>query len=86
MDQITVDVLLPKDALSFGELDIEEVAEEMRKLYMLELIRRDKITYGKAAELLDISQAEFLGYMARHKVSSFRLTKEELQSELESLG
>jgi len=86
MDQITVDVLLPKDVLSFGELDIEEVAEEMRKLYMLELIRRGKITYGKAAELLGMSQAEFLEYMARHKVSPFRLTKEELHSELESLG
>lgn len=85
MDQVTIDVLLPKDALSFGELDAKKAAEEMRILYMLELVRKGKVTYGKAAELLDVSQAEFLEYMARHEMSPFRFTKEELHNKLESM-
>jgi hypothetical protein len=52
----------------------EEIREEMRRLLLLELIRAGKVPYGKAAKLLGIGQAEFLQYMAPHKIPSFQFT------------
>jgi hypothetical protein len=49
---------------------------------MTSMTRKGKMPYGKAAELLGIGQAEFLQYMARHKVSLFQFTLAELLEEL----
>jgi len=49
------------------------------------LVREEKVAYGKAAELLGTSQAEFLAHLAKHKISPFRCTPEELSKELEPI-
>jgi predicted HTH domain antitoxin len=82
MSTIEVNILLPEEVLSFARLGKEEIKDEMRRLLLLELVREGKVPYGKAAELLGIGQAEFLQYMAQHKVSPFQFTPDELAEEL----
>ena len=82
MATIEVNIALPEEVLSFARLGKEEIREEMLRLLLLELVREGKVPYGKAAELLGIGQAEFLQYMAQHKVSPFQFTPEELAEEL----
>jgi predicted HTH domain antitoxin len=52
---------------------------------LIELIREGRVADGKAAELLGISQAEFLAYMAKHRVSPFQFTPDELSKEMEPI-
>ena len=85
MATIEVNIALPEEVLSLACLGKEEIKEEMRRLLLLELVREGKVSYGKAAELLGIGQAEFLQYMAKHKVSPFLFTPEELAEELEPI-
>ena len=85
MSTIEINILFPEEVLSFACLGKEEIREEMRRLLLLELVREGKIPYGKAAELLGIGQAQFLQYMALHKVSPFQFTSEELAEELEPI-
>ena len=85
MATIEVNIALPEEVLSFACLGKEEIREEMRRLLLLELVREGRLPYGKAAELLGIGQAEFLQYMAKHKVSPFLFTSEELVEELEPI-
>ena len=85
MATIEVNIALPEEVLSFACLGKEEIKEEMRRLLLLELVREGRVPYGKAAELLGIGQAEFLQYMAKHKVSPFLFTSEELAEELEPI-
>lgn len=68
--------------MTLARLGKGEVGAEMQRLLLLELVRQGKGPYGKAAELLGISQAEFLAYMARHRVSPFQFTPDELAEEL----
>ena len=82
MATIEVTIALPEEVLSFAALGKEEIREEMRQLLLLELVREGRVPYGKAAELLGIGQAEFLQYMAKHNVSPFQFTPEELADEL----
>jgi predicted HTH domain antitoxin len=55
------------------------------KPLLVELVRDGRVAYGKAAELLGVSQAEFLAYMAKHKISPFQFTPDELSRELEPI-
>jgi predicted HTH domain antitoxin len=43
------------------------------------------VPYGKAAELLGISQAEFLTYMAKHQITPFQFMPDELAKMLEPI-
>ena len=82
MGKLRISINLPEDALTISQLSRRAVGEEMRRLFFLDLVREGRLSYSKAAELLEISQAEFLSFMARHRVSPFVFTERELAQEL----
>ena len=69
MAHIEIRLVLPEEILSLACISREEAAAEMQRLLFLELVREGRVAYGKAAELLGVSQAEFLADMAKHQVS-----------------
>ena len=85
MATVPVQVDVPEDAIKLAHLDQQKLGAELAKLLMLDLVRCGKVSCGKAAELLAISQSEFLTYMAQHQVSPFQLTDDEIRQELEPM-
>lgn len=85
MAKIEIHITLPEEVLALTRLEKEKIGEEMRRLLLLELVREGRVPYGKAAELLGLSQVEFLEYMAKHKISPFQFTPGELAEELEPI-
>lgn len=82
MGKVRISIDLPADALAISQLSRRAAAEEMRRLFFLELVRDGRLSHTKAAELLEISLAEFLAFMARHQVSPFVFAEGELEQEL----
>lgn len=82
MGKLRISVDLPEDALAISQLSRQAAGEEMRRLFFLDLVRDGKLSHAKAAELLEMSLAEFLALMARHHVSPFVFTDEDLEREL----
>jgi predicted HTH domain antitoxin len=58
-------------------------SEEKDLPLAMELVRQGALTYGKAAELLGIGQAEFISYLAERQVSIFRFAPDELRQEVQ---
>jgi len=82
MGKLRISIDLPEDALLISQLSRKAAGEEMRRLFFLHLVREGRLSHAKAAELLEISLAEFLTFMARHHVSPFAFTKEEMERKL----
>lgn len=82
MPKLKISIDLPEDALAISQLNRREAGEEMRRLFFLDLVRTGRLSYTKAAELLEVSQAEFLAFMARHRLSPFAFAEGELEAEL----
>ena len=82
MAKLKISIDLPEDALAISQLSRREVGEEMRRLFFVDLVRAGRLSYTKAAELLEVSQAEFLAFMARHGISPFTFAEGELEAEL----
>ena len=83
MGKLRISIQLPEDALAISQLSRRAAGEEMRRLFFLDLVREGRLSHAKAAELLEISLAEFLTFMARHRVSAFVFPEGELEQELE---
>ncbi len=56
--------------------------QALKQLLAVELVRQGTLTYGKAAELLGIGQADFIAFLAEHKLSIFQLSPDELHEEI----
>lgn len=82
MGKLRISIELPEDALAISQLTRRAAGEEMRRLFFLELVREGRVSHSKAAELLGVSPAEFLAFMARRRVSPFVFAEGELDREL----
>jgi predicted HTH domain antitoxin len=81
-DTRTVQVDLPAEVFHHSPWDPEEIAEEMRLLWLLEQVRQRRLAYGKAAELAGIPVARFLRLMGKYAISPFDYDPGELEKEL----
>lgn len=77
-----VEVDLPEEAFEFHRWERDEIAAELRLLWLLEQVRQRRLGHGRAAELSGLSRAEFLVLMGRHAISPFDYDPAELDAEL----
>lgn len=75
-------VELPKVFVPLVGVSEEALPTEIMKLVALELVRRGVLPYTRAAELVGLSQAEFITYLGAHKVSIFQFSPDELSAEV----
>lgn len=77
---MTVD--LPDEVFQHRPWDPQEIAEEMRLLWLLEEVRARRLGFGKAAEFAGIPVAQFLLLMGQHHITPFNYDETELAREL----
>lgn len=85
MPEVTVSVKLPRELLKLTRQEERELPKQLRATYIIELVREGRLPFGKAAEILGMTKAEFLALCGAHKVSVFQFTDEELEEELRPL-
>lgn len=64
---------------------VDAATKEAKEALVLDLVRRDKISRSKAAELLKLNLWDLPGLLARYKLPWFDYTKEELEADLKNL-
>ena len=82
IDTVTLVLDLPKEVVPLTGGRERDLPQTLKKLLALELVRQGTVTYGKAADLLGIGQAEFIACMAEHQVSIFQFAPDELRQEV----
>ena len=85
MDTITLRVPMPKETFLTLGLSEREAVEAMKKSFIIELYRKDKISSGKAAELLGVRKLDFIRLLAEEGIPFFDYTDEELEEEFRTV-
>jgi len=80
MNTILID--LPDMALPSLGKTLKELGREILIAAVVKWFELGTISHGKAAEILEISRAEFLEVLSDYRVSAWQYTKEELDEEL----
>lgn len=81
-DTVTLVFDLPREVVPLTGGRERDLPKTLKKLLALELVRQGSVTYGKAAELLGIGQAEMIAYLAERHVSIFQFAPDELRQEV----
>lgn len=79
----TISIDLPETALpSLGKTS-KEIGRDILVAAVVKWFELGTISQGKAAEILEISRAEFLEVSSDYRVSAWQYTKKELDEELD---
>jgi len=79
-----IEITVPEEIIDL--LGSEDAAKkEAQEAFILDLVRRSKISKGKAAELLGISLWNLPDLVAQYQLPWFSYTPEELEKDLETL-
>ena len=79
--KFVLELEFPED-VSEKDLEDVEIKKKSKEVVVLELLRKKKISQGKAAEILGITRDELFDLMAKYDVPVFDVDKEELKREL----
>ncbi len=82
MSTLTVNLKLPRDLLGAIDISDAQLEAHILELVALELFRQERISTGKAAELLGISKWEFIQLLAQHNIPYFSESSAELAAEV----
>lgn len=80
--KVTVD--LPEEAFQHRPCSPQEVAQEMRLLWLLEEARARRLGFGKASELAEVPVAAFLRLMGEHHITPFDYDESEIERDKSS--
>ena len=84
-DTVQVELNVPHDLLSALEVSEDELGPQLKKLIALELFREERISSGKAAEVLGLSKAEFIDLLDQHGIAYFTESPNELRAQVKTI-
>ena len=80
----TIEIVIPEEII--GLLGSEEEArKEAKEAFVLDLVRRGKVSKGKAAELIGIKLWDLPEFLVKYRIPWFDYSKEDLQKDLDTL-
>lgn len=85
MSNLTISLNLPRDLLGALNIPESQLPRQILEILAIELFRQQRISAGKAAELLDLSKLSFIELLAQHQIPYFTETPDELAAEVEAV-
>ena len=78
-----ISIKLPDEIMALAVSE-EDMTEAIRRLFVLDLVRRKMISAGKGAEVLGINLADFAKMMSEHGIPYYDYTPEEAKREFKA--
>jgi len=79
-----ISIELPDEVVKlYGEKELESSVKE---LIVLELVRKGKLSSGKAAEILEMTKWDFMELMSSHDVPMANFPTEEIERQAKERG
>lgn len=81
-----VEVVLPADAFRNQPWIPSEVAEDLRLLWLIDQVRRHRLSIGQGSEFAGMARAAFMERLGEHGVPVIDYPATDLVEELKALG
>ena len=79
-----IEISVPEEIINLLGSE-EAVRKEAHEAFVFDLVRRGKISKGKAAELLDISLWDLSDLIGQYQIPWFSYSPDDLEKDLETL-
>ena len=83
--KISMELELPEDVLELFE-SCDAIEAEVREAFIIDLLRQGKLSQGRVAEILSVDRWDLPPLMAKHGLTAFAVTPEELGEDQQDLA
>ncbi|KRQ87808.1 hypothetical protein ABG79_00613 [Caloramator mitchellensis] len=85
MNLVKVEIDVPETLLSYVDVNDVEYRKKIRELMVFELVKENKISYGKAAEILGLSKLQFITDLGKMGIAYFDMEGSEVLEDAKML-
>ena len=85
MTNTTLEIQLPAPLLRLG-ISREEISQRVTEWLVFSLFVEERISSGKAGQLLGISRIEFLALLRKHSIAYIDYTEDDLAEEWQAVA
>ena len=71
MESVRIEIEVPKSMLKYVDYNNKDNQNKLRELMLYQLIKEDKISFGKAAEILGVDKITFITDLGKMGIPYF---------------
>ncbi len=86
MQPIKIEIELPGEVARYVDYKDTDYHRKAREILLYQLVRENKISFGKAAEILGMHKIDFITQLGRMGIPYFDGDFDEISSDIESLN
>lgn len=86
MESVKIEIEIPKTVLDYIDYNSKDNQNKLRKLIMYQLIKEDKISFGRAAEILGINKITLITNFDKLGIPYFDASIDEIMEDAENAG
>jgi len=86
MNTIKIELDIPEALASYVDVKDPEYQRKVRELMLYELIKEDKISFGKAAEILEIDRLSLITNLGKMGIPYFDYDIEDVVADADNAG
>ena len=84
MDTIRIELEIPRVLAEYIDINDKDYKKKINQIMLYDLIKNEKISIGKAAEILGIRKIDFITELGKMEIPYFDYTIEELIEDVEN--
>ena len=86
MESVKIEIEVPKTVLDYIDYNSKDNQSKLRELMMYQLIKEDKISFGKAAEILGMNKITFITNLGKLGIPYFDSSIDEVMEDAQNAG
>lgn len=85
MNLVKVEIDVPETLLRYIDVNDAEYRKKIRELMVYELVKENKISFGKAAEMLGLSKIQFITDLGKMGIAYFDMEGSEVIEDVKTI-
>jgi len=86
MESVKIEIEVPKTVFDYIDYNSKDNQNKLRELMMYQLIKEDKISFGKAAEILGMNKITFITNLGKLGIPYFDASIDEVMEDAKNAG
>jgi predicted HTH domain antitoxin len=86
MESVRIEIEVPKSMLKYVDYSNKDSQNKLRELMLYQLIKEDKISFGKAAEILGVDKITFITDLGKMGIPYFDSSMDEVMEDAKNAG
>lgn len=85
MDSVKIEIEIPKEILNYVDYSDKDYHKKVRQILFYQLVKEEKVSFGKSAEILGISKMEYIADLGKMGISHLNESNNEVKRDVETL-